>query len=326
MFSGSFNKKGGIKGDDGQFDEKKLASLSAEINFFMGGRSEYSAQDAYRYFHLRYGAYPIDISQFLRYKNTSRSTFSDWKVLRPEVDLPLSQTETGECERVMTIVIDTDRAGFPSLKSNKINTYYSGGSDNIIIIIGSYDGVNINSMKVINYPGVEEIEYALEFFRRHSDDGRGILKYLAELFRDKLFSFYPRAGAITVAIESDDVCIMHINGAEGQELSVKFALSPYPAIYFYGYDRQNEYELSEIGLDGLIGACCDAISHGNLIIAEQYGREVGRTTWYGDNLLSEEDLFNFYSQYAANNGIYTPSDVVIKYFSFDGTLTFFVAF
>lgn len=40
--------------------------------------------------------------------------------------------------------------------------------NNTIIVIGSFDGKTINSMKVLLSSGIEEIEYILEFFRQHT--------------------------------------------------------------------------------------------------------------------------------------------------------------
>ena len=181
MFAGAFNKKNGFcerqwvseKYDlEYVLDAQLFGKVAALITQILGDKTKYTVQDAYRYFYLSYHAYQIDYRQFYNYCHTDAARCFDISepTIGDDADLELLAEESGRffsyltdgkftAEQALTLVIDRH-----ILRESVGMT----AEDNLILVIGSFDGAEINSMKVLLNPNIPEIEYALEFFRLHS--------------------------------------------------------------------------------------------------------------------------------------------------------------
>ncbi len=181
MFIGAFNKKNNFCerewayekwGLEYAFDAQVFGDVAHKITRLLGDKTTYTVQDAYKYFHLTYNAYQIDYKQFYNYCHTDAPKLFD--ISQPTIsddrDIELLAEDSGKYfrylkngnytdERALTLVIDN-----ASLREMTD----TNSQDNLILAIGTFDDVTINSMKVILSPNVPEIEYALEFFRQHS--------------------------------------------------------------------------------------------------------------------------------------------------------------
>ncbi len=181
MFIGAFNKENNFCerewayekwGLEYAFDAQIFGKVAGDIVRLLGDKTTYTVQDAYKFFHLTYNAYQIDYKQFYNYCHTAAPKLFDISqpTISDDSDIELLAEDSGQCfgylkdgnytnERALTLVIDNaflrDMTGTTS-------------QDNLILVIGTFDGVTINSMKVILSPNVPEIEYALEFFRQDS--------------------------------------------------------------------------------------------------------------------------------------------------------------
>lgn len=181
MFVGAFNKKNNfcdrewtykkwnLKYD---FDQTLFNKIAEKIKEVLGDKIKYSVQDAYHYFYLTYWAYQIDYRSFYNYCNTESAKCFDISepTINSDSDIELLAEESGRffsylvdghftLEKALTLVIDKN------ILSKVIETPIK---NNLILVIGTFDEVTINSMKVIQNPNIPEIEYALEFFRLHS--------------------------------------------------------------------------------------------------------------------------------------------------------------
>ncbi len=180
MFIGAFNKKNNFcdskwanekLGLQYTFDERLLEKAGDHIKRLLGDKQAYTVQDAYKYFHIAYGAYQIDYRQFYNYCHTEKAKFLDDKpTIDSDKDIELLAEEGGSFfsylaggkftdEKVIALVIDSYVLG---------ELLDVDCADNLILVIGSFDEKIINSMKVILNPNISQIEYALEFFRLHS--------------------------------------------------------------------------------------------------------------------------------------------------------------
>ncbi len=181
MFIGAFNKKTAFcdrtwaeetLGLKYPFDPTFFDAVAKRIVNILGEKETYTVQDAYRYFHVFYHAYQIDYRQYYNYCHTDaaklidlfEATISDdseIEVLAESSGKFFSYLSDGKFtdEKALTLVID-------SLTLRALSK--AASNDNLILVIGSFDGERINSMKVLLSPNDPEIEYALEFFRLHS--------------------------------------------------------------------------------------------------------------------------------------------------------------
>lgn len=338
MFLGSFNKKLNFTesdyseqncGEKDAFNQNEYEKIAAEIGFYLGRREEYSAQEAYGYFHARYGAYPIDMRRFYDYYNTSATCFWNEKVLSDDRDIEsISQYIDYFCylrdgkytdEHNITFVIDPNFVDVDGSKRSAAGRMTGRYLDNIIVAIGSFDDLNINSMKVLLGDSCQPIEYALEFFRRHSGSGAGILRHIAEMFRNRLSKLYPFPQCIHTSLENDEICLIHVYGEEEEHsFSVKFALSPSPCISFYGYSMEENFPLTAVGVENVIYWCNTAIECGNVLVAELDGREINRFEWLAPHICGVEELVSFYIEELSKSGKYAMSGTVLKYSNFLG--------
>lgn len=181
MFVGAFNQKNHFCdrtwaaekfGLEYAVDHTLFGKVASQIIEIIGNHAKYTVQNAYEYFHRVYHAYPIDYRQFYNYCHTHAAKFIDVSepTITDDADIELLAEESGEFfsylkdgrftnEKALTLVIDSYFVR---------NLTKSASEDNLILVIGSFDEVTINSMKVILSPNIPEIEYALEFFRLHS--------------------------------------------------------------------------------------------------------------------------------------------------------------
>lgn len=180
MFSGAFNKKNNFCDSKWAYekfglqyavDARRFEKTAEKVKRLIGDKEIYTVQDAYKYFHIAYGAYQIDYRQYYNYCNTDKAKFFDGKpTINDDKDIELLAEESGVFfsylddgkftdEKVLALVIDNNVLG--ELLDAELR-------DNLILVIGSFDDETINSMKVILNPNLTQIEYALEFFRLHS--------------------------------------------------------------------------------------------------------------------------------------------------------------
>lgn len=185
-FMGSFNKINNHRecdynrefGLECEFDDDIYNKVSVEIENILGKKDTYSVQDAYRYFHKTFYAYQIDYRSFYNYYGTERalpaSTFGkptisddyDIEQLSDPSGAFYSYLKNGQFtdEQALTLVIDQNN----DCLRKKYTITNENCKENIILVIGSFDGTNINSMKVLlGEELLKEVEYSLEFFRRH---------------------------------------------------------------------------------------------------------------------------------------------------------------
>ena len=181
MFSGAFNKKNNFC--EREFARKKFGieyavnsalfgSVAAEIVSTIGDKNKYTVQDAYAYFHMRYRAYQIDYRQFYNYCHTGSAKIFDVSraTVTDDADIELLAEESGKYFSYLAGGRLTDESALTLVIDSGVVRELCGttADDNLILVIGTFDGVTINSMKVIFTPNIPEIEYALEFFRLHS--------------------------------------------------------------------------------------------------------------------------------------------------------------
>lgn len=183
MFIGAFHKKNHFCdreytrerwGIETPFDPKVFDEVARKITRFLGEKTCYTVGDVYRYFHSAYRAYPIAYRQFYNYCNTDEAKLFDISLptIDDDTEIELLAEESGKFfsylqdgrpteEAPLTLVIERSALG---------ETLGVTPKENLILVIGSLDGTNVNSMKVLLTPGFPEIEYSLEFFRLHSFD------------------------------------------------------------------------------------------------------------------------------------------------------------
>lgn len=339
-FIGSFNKK--LNHTDREyfsqkfdfeydFDEQKYTAVAADIVDVLGDFKEYSAQEAYSYFHRRFFAFPVDLRAFWNYADISRAGFClDRPTISDDGDIEALAEADGRYsyihggiygdEKVFAVVIDTQnevlRARFAALEE----AYARGCRDNIIIAIGSHDGVNINSMKVLLSPEFAEVEYALEFFRRHSGNGADIMRRLIADFNAGLDKIYPHPEKMKVALITDDTYIAHIHGqGTEQAFSVKFTLFPEPAVWLYGYGDDVQFPLTPQGVENALARANEIINCGGVLTASVEGEEKLRLEFIGV-IKSEESLRAFYADYLKKSGKYAQNNTQLHYSDFTGKI------
>ena len=340
-FYGSFNRaKNYIEskflsektGEDCMKDEQKFARCAEEINFYLGKRDEYSVYDAYAYFHRRFGAYPIDMRRFYNYVDTNNACiFGEDFTISEDEDIQILSSAGGENfdylkegkftdERNITLVID------PSFAKIKSPGMFTGGAGrcyagNIILVIGTYDGLNINSMKVINFAGVEEIEYALEFFRLHCGNGGEILiNYAGELKKniEKLALECGIYADVAMPIENDEVCMLSVCGGE-ITFSLRMAIKNNAEVTIEGCGVESVFPLSPSGLQDVMGVCRQIFECGNVLIAYYGGREGERFEWTGAPLCGSEDIKNYYISRLSADGRCAVEGTYLLYKNFSGS-------
>ena len=181
MFIGAFNKKNNFCEREWAYEKYELTyaydaqifgKVANQIAHILGDKTTYSVDDAYKYFHLTYNAYQIDYRQFYNYCHTdapklfdiSQSTISD------DRDIELLAEDCGKFFAYLKDGNYTDETPLTLVIDNSFIRDMTGttSQDNLILVIGTFDGAKINSMKVLLSPGIPEIEYALDFFRQHS--------------------------------------------------------------------------------------------------------------------------------------------------------------
>lgn len=181
IFIGAFNKKSNFRerewvnekyGLEYSFDSDLFEKVSEKITQVLGEKTKYTIQDAYRYFHQIYHAYQIDYRHFYNYCNTKSAKCFD--ISEPTIsndnDIELLAEESGKYFSYLSDGNFTDEKALTLVIDNSFlhDLFNSTSDDNLILVVGSFDGVTINSMKVLLSPAFWEIEYALEFFRLHS--------------------------------------------------------------------------------------------------------------------------------------------------------------
>ena len=181
MFIGAFNKKYNFCerewayekwGLEYAFDARLFGEVADKIVRLLGDKKAYTVEDAYKYFHSAYNAYQIDYKQFYNYCHTDAPKLFD--ISRPTIsddsDIELLAEDSGRFFEYLKDGNYTDESALTLVVDNcSIREMMGTNSrDNLILVIGTFDGVTINSMKVILNPNIPEIEYALEFFRQHS--------------------------------------------------------------------------------------------------------------------------------------------------------------
>ncbi len=211
-FIGNFNKSSNLiesklMGEFGftlEFDEKIYAKVEKDIIATLGKKEKYLGIDAYRYFRERYLAFPIELTRFYDFIDTTDMVFTSGAKIVKDTDIDALCDETGayyhyitdvpQKEKNITLVVETscNKAlfeKFPEIENsyNEIiekhnlkknsqgdcvdtnGTFFGGLYINTILVIGSHDGTTINSMKILCGSGIiNEIDYVLEFFRRNS--------------------------------------------------------------------------------------------------------------------------------------------------------------
>ncbi len=181
MFIGAFNKKNSFCerewayekwGLEYAFDARLFGEVADKIVRLLGDKKAYTVEDAYKYFHSAYNAYQIDYKQFYNYCHTDAPKLFD--ISRPTIsddcDIELLAEDSWRFFEYLKDGNYTDESVLTLVVDNGFIREMTGANsrDNLILVIGTFDGVTINSMKVILSPNIPEIEYSLEFFRQHS--------------------------------------------------------------------------------------------------------------------------------------------------------------
>lgn len=337
-FIGSFNKKLNHAdreyfaekfGFEYHFDGQKYAAVAADIAGVLGDFKEYSAQDAYAYFHRRFFAFPVDLRAYWNYADISRAGFYfDRPTVSDDEDIEALAEADGRYsyihggiyggEKVFAVVIDAQNEVLCASYSALAEASDRGCRDNIIIAIGSLDGVNINSMKVLLSPGFAEVEYALEFFRRHSGNGADIMRRLAADFCAGLEKIYPHPERQEVALSTEDTYLLHIHGRGAEHaFSVKFTLFPEPAIWLYGYGGDAQFPLTPQGVKDALARAEEIINYGGVLTVFADGGERLHLEFIGA-IKSNEALRAFYAEYLKKSGKYAPNNAQLRYSDFTG--------
>ncbi|HEY8390118.1 MAG TPA: hypothetical protein VIL26_04115 [Clostridia bacterium] len=170
------------------FDNKLFEKVSNEIVSVLGDKKKYDIFEASKYFKEKYQAFQIPWEYCLHYTDTSITELGlKPACLQNDETNPFEYNNSGK-EQNITLVIDT--VYNKSLRNNYANILLTEGlllehkknvseneivylHSNPIIVIGSLDNKNINSMarfygeyhKVLNIP---DIEYEMWFFHEHS--------------------------------------------------------------------------------------------------------------------------------------------------------------
>ncbi len=181
MFIGAFNKKDNFCerewayekwGLKYTFDSRVFGEVSDRIVRLIGNKTAYTVDDAYKFFHLTYKAYQIDYKQFYNYCHTYTPKFLDASqpTISDDHDIEILAEDSGRFFAYLKNGQYTDEKALSLVIDNSFLRDMTGttSDDNLILVIGTFDGVTINSMKTLLSPNVPEIEYALEFFRQHS--------------------------------------------------------------------------------------------------------------------------------------------------------------
>ena len=181
MFIGAFNKKNNFCerewayekwGLEYAFDAQLFGDVANKIARLLGDKATYSVEDAYKYFHSAYHAYQIDYKQFYNYCHTDAPKLFDitQPTISDDCDIELLAEDSGQFFEYLKDGNYTDESALTFVIDNGFIREMTGtnSQDNLILVIGSFDAMTINSMKVLLRPNIPEIEYALEFFRQHS--------------------------------------------------------------------------------------------------------------------------------------------------------------
>ena len=206
-------------------------------------------------------------------------------------------------------------------KTTLLNILYYGRHLRKFCPVMIYDGLNINSMKVINFAGVEEIEYALEFFRLHCGNGGEILiNYAGELKKniEKLALECGIYADVAMPIENDEVCMLSVGGGE-ITFSLKMAIKNSAEVTIEGCGVESVFPLSPSGLQDVMGVCRQIFECGNVLIAYYGGREGERFEWTGAPLCGSEDIKNYYISRLSADGRCAVEGTYLLYKNFSGS-------
>jgi hypothetical protein len=191
LFHGNFNKlkryieakKAVGYGFTVPFKEESLLNVGHEVVKHIGKKGKYSTIDAVIFFQRKYAAYRVSWEYLLQYQDTSviriehyaRATLGDDEMY------PFDYNASGE--KTVVLVFDTTlntklKEMYPTideyekelrekdLKKRANEVVYL--HPNPILVIGSFDGSEINSMFCEFNSVIQDIEYEMEYFRLHS--------------------------------------------------------------------------------------------------------------------------------------------------------------
>lgn len=189
-FFGEFNKNAGYCGwqsnDEFEhigsmegFNECIYKKISSEIENLLGVKKIYTIFEVVYYFKCKYLAYRIPCQYFCCYKDTSIEYLDLYErqhymeVMNPSFDPK---------ERNITLVIDTIfnlllRKRYPNIvRSDEMNKlrmkeeeHYGCRHENPIFILGTKDGVHLNSVYLLSGDcEIEDLNHEFYFFFNHS--------------------------------------------------------------------------------------------------------------------------------------------------------------
>lgn len=190
-FFASFNKK--YEHRDCEYRKKELGwnyefkkavfeRVSRNIKAVLGDKDKYTCADVFLYFQQRFFAYPVGISQYYDYANTENPRFdiSDRPTVSKNADIESLAEEGGQfypylgenAEHSLVFVIDANIHNAIRKKRPQLALDFGEVKGNFLIAIGSLDGKNINSMKILLgenyiYGVIPDLGYIFEFFRQN---------------------------------------------------------------------------------------------------------------------------------------------------------------